>query len=813
MSRRILTAFAFAATLVLTACESSEEKADAFYKSGMELLAAGDPDRAIVAFRNVFRFDGEHYEARKELADALAANGDLSGAYSQYLRLAEQYPDDVVVLQTLAQMAIRNQGWDEAERHGRRALELAPDATEINDPIRVSLGFRQSILDEDDAKTAQFADEAQALLDINPTDILSRRIVIAHALQQDRPGAVLEAVEPAIVQFPEDISYYTLKLRALSTLQDTDALEAHLRVMYTQFPENEDVQRTLIGFYLQRQDFDGAETFLRQLAGEETDDPAGFVSVIQLIEQAKGRDAAKAEMQRLADVNAEYPENADFYKALLASYAFEDGDRDGAIADLQALITDAEPSDQIRRIKGTLANMLLRTDNQVGARALAEEVLAEDQSNVVALKLRAQLLINADQPSEAIGDLRRALDQSPRDLDTLLLLAAAHERNGNTELQGERLAIAVEVSNSAPRESLLYANYLLRNERTEAARSVLDDARNAHPRNVDILVQSARLALQEESLGVVRGVIADLERIPEDERAAEVATSLRSALLLQEDRAEEGLELLQEQAGGNGQNTSAVYAVIQTQLRSGKLEEARAYLDSVMVNAPNDINLRLINAALHVAEGDPATSEAILRELITANPAQQTAVSQLYVQLRRTRQVDEARVVLNAGLAANPDAARLLQYQAGELEALGDIEGAIAVYEKLYERNTSNVTIANNLASLISTFRDTPESLERAGAVARRLRGTEVPAFQDTYGWIAYRQGDFADAVNYLEPAAKGLPNNALVQFHLGMTYVALERPDEAKPQLERALELAGPDSTLTQMQIARDTLNTLNGQ
>jgi tetratricopeptide (TPR) repeat protein len=391
-------------------------------------------------------------------------------------------------------------------------------------------------------------------------------------------------------------------------------------------------------------------------------------------------------------------------------------------------------------------------------------------------------------------------------------MAAAYERNGNTALQGERLAIAVDMSNSAPRESLLYASFLIREGRIDAARSVLTDARNTNPRNVDVLSQVAWLALAENTLGVVRGVIADLERIPHP-KAAKVAVALQSALLLQQNRADEGLALLQQQAGPGGENSGAVLAVIQTQLRSGRVSEARTYLDGLLADSPTDETLRLINAALYVAEGNPEESERILREMIAENPAQQTAVGQLYVQLRRMGRVEEARAVLNEGLAVTPDGARLLQYQAGELEAMGEIEAAIAIYEDLYDRNSSNVTVANNLASLISTFRDTEESLERAAAVARRLRGTDIPAFQDTYGWIAYRQENYAEALEYLQPAAQGLPNNPLVQYHLGMTLVAVGRTEEARTQLERALELAGPDTTLPQMTTARETLEQLAGQ
>ena len=163
-------------------------------------------------------------------------------------------------------------------------------------------------------------------------------------------------------------------------------------------------------------------------------------------------------------------------------------------------------------------------------------------------------------------------------------------------------------------------------------------------------------------------------------------------------------------------------------------------------------------------------------------------------------------LLLGAALAAQPASATLRWIQAGELEKAGDIEGAIAVYEAMYAEDSGNIVIANNLASLITTHHDDPESLARATAIVRRLKGTEVPAFQDTYGWIAHRNGNHDEALTYLEPAAAGLPNDAVAQFHLGMTYLALGRTEDARRQLTRTLELAG-DSPLAQFETARQTL------
>ena len=116
------------------------------------------------------------------------------------------------------------------------------------------------------------------------------------------------------------------------------------------------------------------------------------------------------------------------------------------------------------------------------------------------------------------------------------------------------------------------------------------------------------------------------------------------------------------------------------------------------------------------------------------------------------------------------------------------------------------------LTILLATYKDDEESLTRAYAIARRLRGVEVPAFQDTYGWIAYRRGLLDEAVQHLEPGAAGLPNDPLAQFHLGMTYAALERPDEAIEALKRALELAPADDERPQFAEARKKLEELEG-
>ena len=796
-------ALALIAALALAGCESAEDKAERYYLSGMELLAAGDEERALVEFRNVFKYNGFHKDARKVYADTVLKQGNVQEAYGQYLRLIEQYPDTPEVRRILAELAIGRGDWAEAERHGNEAIRLAPDAPGVR-AIALALGYRKAVMDRDEEARAVLAEEARAVLAETPDSRIALRILIDHLAAGPDPTAALPEIERALALEPEALELHVAKLRILAQSGDSAGLGVQLKTMVERFPDNADARSALIAWYMSEGDIDGAEAFMRQLAGDPTGPVEGHIAVIQLLQAARSTEAAQTELGRLIAAN-DGTANADLYRALDATFDFEAGKRDEAIAAMETILKTATPGDQTRRIKTMLAKMLETTGNRVGARARIEEVLAEDATNVEALKMRAGWLIEEDRPGEAIVDLRAALGQAPRDASILTLMAAAHERDGSPELAGERLALAVEVSGSAPGESLRYAQFLVRQGRIQAADTVLTESRRVNPTHVGVLAMLADIALNAQDWPRAQEIAETLAQIGTPE--ADAATrALQAALLLGQNRTEDGLTFLEEQVGKGGDDLAAIQVILQARIRSGKPDEARTYLDGELAKRPDDPGLRLLSAGLHALMGEVSQAEALFRDLIAEDPTAELPARLLYGLLRSDGRAEEAAAVLDAALAAQPAAATLRWIQAGELEKAGDIDGAIAVYEAMYAVDSGNVIIANNLASMITTHRDDPESLARATAIARRLKGSDVPAFQDTYGWIAHRNGNHDEALTYLEPAAAGLPNDALTQFHLGMTYLALERTEDARRQLTRALELAG-DSPLPQFETARQEL------
>lgn len=87
--------------------------------------------------------------------------------------------------------------------------------------------------------------------------------------------------------------------------------------------------------------------------------------------------------------------------------------------------------------------------------------------------------------------------------------------------------------------------------------------------------------------------------------------------------------------------------------------------------------------------------------------------------------------------------------------------------------------------------------LERAEQLIRQALKADPSsaAVRDSLGWIHYKQGRFIDAVTELTNASKEqYGDDPVIRDHLGDALYRLNRPQEAKQQWQRALELFNPD-------------------
>ena len=298
-----------------------------------------------------------------------------------------------------------------------------------------------------------------------------------------------------------------------------------------------------------------------------------------------------------------------------------------------------------------------------------------------------------------------------------------------------------------------------------------------------------------------------------DPVATAMAASLDAARLEGEGRPADAAAMLETLAsGGRAGDGQALADLVRARLAAGEREEARRAIDAALADDPASLEARFLLAGLDAIEGRNAEAEALLRALVAEAPALPEPHLALFRLLAGEGRLAEADAALEQGIAAAGDAnGDLLFLRAGLRELRGDLAGAIADYETLYARSSDAPVLANNLASLLTTQGVSGElggaTLERAHAIARRLRGTDVPEFQDTYGWILFLRGDAAEAHDYLAEAAAALPGNAQVQFHLGEAERALGNRGAAAAAYAAALAAAEAGSPLPQAGTVRARL------
>jgi tetratricopeptide (TPR) repeat protein len=801
--------------MALAACDSPEEKAEAYYQRGLELLEAGDEARARVEFRNAIREVGTYMDPYLVLARLNLEDRALRPAFRDYLRVAEQDPTNLEAQVALSQISFAVQDWDAFERHSSEAITLASDDPQVQ-ILDTAQRYRQAVQDEDGPARSAIVTEAEALQQTTPDSEILRQILIDGYMFEQRYEAAKSQVEDAIAADPQNPDFYNYKIQILAVLQDNDGIEAELYRLTEVFPDDPNYAQNLLRYLISRGKTQDAETFLRARVAASSDDEkeAGTVVLVQFLLATQGSAAA------LAELDAAVSAAPDSYtlRALQASLGFDTGDREAAISAMEQLIAEAEartdeeaPVDpvQLRNIKVTLAQMLNQSGNRVGARSLIEQVLAEDETVVSALKMQARWMIEEDNTDGAINAMRTALATAAQDAEAMTIMASAYQRAGNLDLMLNFLSLAAEASGNAPEESLRYAAALRADDKAQQAESILIPALRLQPQNLQLLTSLGTLYIELDDVPRARQVVESLRSLGTDEGNA-AAAGLELELVALESGTGQALAMLETMAEESGGDIGVRLALVRGRLESGDVAGALELSNALVAEDPENNSFLYYRAMALAANRDYETATAELSSLVERAP---TAVP-AWLQLARLQgiggQAEAAQATLDSGLEANPGSGDLLWAKASYLQSSGDIDGAIAIYEGLYEQNSQSVVVANNLASLLTTFRRDDASLERARVISRRLQGTDVPAFQDTYGWIQHRTGNSEEALVYLEPAAAGLPNDPAVQYHLGVVYQALNRPQEALAQMRRALEVLGPLGSTELAQEIRDQLALL---
>jgi pentatricopeptide repeat protein len=481
----------------------------------------------------------------------------------------------------------------------------------------------------------------------------------------------------------------------------------------------------------------------------------------------------------------------------LAEYDFTHGKIDEATQELKNLAATAGSPERKLEAQAKLAEYYVAKANYTAAEPVIADMLSKDRRNTAGLRLRAAIRIEQGQFDQAIADLREALNDQPKSPELLLLIALAYERSGKNELAERQYADALKASGFNPSVGLRYVSYLQRRGDAARAEDVLTEMSSANPRNIQILSALAQTRLTRKNWSGALAVADTIASLGDDHGLAD---QVRASALAGQNKIPESIAALEKAHASAPDAVQPVVALISSYVRLGKPDKAEALMNDMLGKYPDNSELLVLMGQIKLSEKKSDEALQFFKSAIAKKPKDSNGYSALSDFYVRQKNYDAAAAVIQSGLKQQPDNANLRLTLASLQILKGDQGAAIAQYQAILKEQPNSMIALNNLVSLILDSDSDKEGLKRALTLAERLRGSNVPQFEDTYGWAQYKQGDYKGALSTLEAAQTKMPDLAAIRYHLGMSYAAVGQADKAGEQFKAALALEADGTPLKDM-------------
>jgi tetratricopeptide (TPR) repeat protein len=271
-------------------------------------------------------------------------------------------------------------------------------------------------------------------------------------------------------------------------------------------------------------------------------------------------------------------------------------------------------------------------------------------------------------------------------------------------------------------------------------------------------------------------------------------------VVLSQDKGEEALGYWESALKSDPTNFTALNGIISYYSGQKAFDKAHARIDQVLASNQNNASLHFLKAQIYGYEQNAQGAEAELRKTLELDQNYIAAYSALGALFINAKQSERAIAEYQKILAIRPDNPAAYTMIGMLEDARKNYDAAAENYKKALERDPNAIIPANNLAWLyaVTGKGNLDEAVRLAQSVVQK--NPNVAGFVDTLGWVYYKKGLNAAAVEQLQKAValddaaarsmKTFPA-ASYHYHLGMALKAKGDIAGAKKELEIAIRNA----------------------
>nr|WP_236888509.1 tetratricopeptide repeat protein [Desulfoluna limicola] len=566
---------------------------------------------------------------------------------------------------------------------------------------------------------------------------------------------------------------------------DYSGAEAALREGLLVVPESVRVRLDLVNFYNSAQQYEQAEQELRILVGKHREN-LGLLLVLGDFLMAREKITAATEAYLDAS-NADKTSVAPILK--LAELYEKTGERDNAKGMFNKAL-EMNPDDQ--GIQVALAQFYLKHDELAKSREMVTVVLDKDPGFLPALTLRGALELKDNELDSAVKTLTLVVSDDPKNTKAYYLRGIAYMALGSDDLGRKDVLRALELDPSHLQAQIALSDFYYRAHEYTLAKDTLNK----------ILEKRTDIYKVSLLMGHIHAATGDLDEALEAYGALmtqapenPLAFYHSGMIYLRKGQYDAAQENLAKARKLNPRMMDAFTGMVRCYVLQHEPRKALALCDEQLaaVDTPADVSrVYGVMGRLYVTTGDLDNAEEAYREAIATNPDVTRPYYGLAEVYQRRGEMD--RVLAQFQLAAEKNKHDPLPHVIMGImnESKGDVESSKVCYRNALAIRKDNVAAANNLAYILA---EQNHEIDEALELAREAKSnaSDDPSIMDTLGLVYYRKGLYDSAISEFKDSLEKLPENPVVNYHLGLALHASGNIEKARASLVKALQL-NPD-------------------
>jgi tetratricopeptide (TPR) repeat protein len=411
------------------------------------------------------------------------------------------------------------------------------------------------------------------------------------------------------------------------------------------------------------------------------------------------------------------------------------------------------------------------------------KILKQQPNNYSSLFNTSTALAAMGKHNEAIKITSKLLEQQPNNISLQILNAKINRDLGNIDIAKKALKNIIDKSstNIAALETLMELNYREKNF-TEALEQA-DRLGKLSFLNATYIEKKAQIYIglndnenAKKQLRLLGGIFTSPREIYRLSKMQSQANDFAGAK-----------KSLHKALSIDPENKVLQLTLTRLEIDLGNYDAAQSHLVKLEEKHPVDPNVLMLRGDYYLKLQDPIQAQvSYLNALKIDNNFHIVLLKLNKLALSKIGE-DEFESSLTSMLTANPKNHLMRTVLADYLLINGRAEEAKPHYERLVtvEKLLNKSSVLNNLANIYISI-----DLKKAEEYSKKSLelGGSSSAILDTYGWILSLNGKFDESLTILRKAYSMNSSDPAINYHIGYTLMKLDRKDEAKRELMRAV-------------------------